>query len=210
MGLIPKMGGVLSIWLTSTLMGLKYFSILGIGISLLTLLSVKPLINFKKDYSIVFPPILIGLALYTASINPVALPFLILYAFLFSSMKVVKNRRIITKAGGLALTFPFPMMGLVVNANVTIPLILLFGLTSFNLFLADSKIYGKISMKNYLSALFLAILLYFLSPFEMFISISSTAFFITFISNSLSLKKFGYSLLALHLIFAIEFLILSF
>jgi hypothetical protein len=211
MKLLPRMGGAISIWLAATVMGLKHFTVIGVVTATLALLSINPLMYFKRDKSLVFPSLLAALSLYSAYLKPEVVPVLLLYSLLFALVKVVRERRISVKAGAIALTFPFPFMAVVSGASlaeIASPLTLLYSLTIFNLFLADSKVYNSVSMKNYLSIIPLAVVLFLLSPATMFLSVIAATTAIAILSPSLSIKKFGFSLLFLHLLFALEYVLL--
>lgn len=208
MKLLPRMGGVVSIWLASTLLGIKYFSITGILVALLSLFSINPLMNFKKKL-MVFPASLAVLCLYIAAVNSEAIIVLISYSILFASLKLTDNRRVYTKIGAFALTFPFPMMALSAGENlwnILQPLALLLTITAFNLYLADSRIYGN-SSKRFFALPLLAAVFLLLSPPAVSIPVITATAIVTIASPSLSLRRFGFSLLSLHLIFVLSFLI---
>ncbi len=211
MNLLPRMGGVISIWLTSTLLGLKYFTLLGLTISLLSLLSINPLMYMKRDFTLLFPILLSLSAAYLCILNPITLYFLLAYSFLFLMLRIVNERRIATKIGAFTLTFPFPMMALAFGADllgILHSLTLLLSLTAFNLFLADSRIYGEVSIKNYLALVPLALIFYLLSHPVLAAVVTAGAGVIVAKSSSMSVKKFGLSLLALNLLFVFGFLML--
>ncbi|WP_290623658.1 MULTISPECIES: hypothetical protein [unclassified Archaeoglobus] len=210
MKLLPRMGGVISIWLASTILGLKYFSILGILIAILSLFSVNPLMNLRKDFSLLFPSVLAVVSIYLALLNAEIVIILIFYSSLFALLKITRDRRLSTKLGALALTYPFPMMALVSGAGIqqiVTPLILLLSLTIFNFFLADSRIYSGVNAKNYLSLIPLAVVFYFFAPLVISIPVIVIATVVMLISERLTLRKFGFSLLFLHLMFAVGFLV---
>ncbi|AAB91063.1 hypothetical protein [Archaeoglobus fulgidus] len=213
MRLLPKMGGVISIWLTSTLLAMKYLTPLNLAIALLSLLSVNPLMYMKKDFSLVFPILLSALAAYILYLNPTTIYFLLAYSILFIALKFVNEWRIETKIGAFALTFPFPMMALAYGAGlmeILAPLTLLFSLTAFNLFLADSRIYGRVSAKNYLAIIPLALIFYILSHPVLAAAVTAAAIVVTVKANSISVRSFGFSLLFLNLLFVVGFLALDF
>ncbi len=211
MKLLPRMGGAISIWLAATVMGANYPSIVGFAAAALSLLSVNPLMHFKRDETLVFPALLATLSFYSVYLNPEILLILFAYSLLFALVKMVEDRRISAKLGAIALTFPFPFMAMASGVRlveIATPLTLLYSLTLFNLFLADSKVYSSISMKNYLSIIPVALIFFLLSPMAMFLSVTIAAAVITAISPSLTIRKFGFSLLFLHLLFAAEYVLL--
>lgn len=211
MKLLPKMGGVISIWFASTLLGAKYFNTIGIFVALLSLLSVNPLMNFKREL-IVFPFSLTTLCLYIAVMNPEAIIFLIFYLILFASLKLTDDRRVKTRIGAFALTFPFPMMALSAGEglmSILHPLALLLTITAFNLYLAESRIYGNNPSVRFLALPPLAAVFLLLTPPMVSIPVIAAATIVTVASPLLSLRRFGFSLLSLHLIFVLSFLILA-
>lgn len=210
------MGGVWSIWLASTVMGLKFFTFEGILASFLVLVSVQSFLE-RRDKTYLLPPLFLSMiVLYEIMSNSLLFILLLPYLILFLIQRVFAQRvRMSQKAyvqiGVFLLTIPFPLMaGFSADDTVDVlaPLLLLILITFFNLFLAEAVIFRKtLCRKNYLSLLLLIVFFLFLSPPVVFATVSLTALLLMFFAFKLSLRKLGFSLLGLHILFAVEYLV---
>ncbi len=211
----PRMSGAWGIWLVSTIMGLKYFTFLGITAALLMLISMQPLIRSDVDLRYYTPVVsLAALLTYAAVKNSVMLAYILPYAALLALQKYLRDRagqRAYIQAGALILTAPFPLMAGFHGAfpsEILIPWFLLLLLTFFNVTLADSLIFeGKFEAKNYAIFSILSVSLLTLTPLPMSASVIIMALLVLLASHRLTLKKFGFSLLGIHLLFAAQYLI---
>lgn len=210
------MGGVWSIWLVSTVMGLKYFTLPGFVASFLILISIQPLLKNDITLRSSIPVLALAVLLtYGVVINLTMLMYLLPYATLLVLQRYLKKRlgqRAYIQAGSLILTSPFPLMAgfyAIHPSEVLIPWLLLITLTYFNVILAESVIFEKgMKVRNYAAFLVLSILLIVYTPLLMSLSILLLAATLMVISRKLSLKKLGFSLLGLHMLFAVEYLLL--
>ncbi|WP_202319308.1 hypothetical protein [Archaeoglobus neptunius] len=212
MNLIPRMGGAWSIWLASTIMGLKFFSIEGLTASLLVLLSVNSLLDKRPGKrGRVFLLMLAALITFGIFKNSDFLVVVIPYSLLFAINRLTSSQRLFIVTGSLLLTFPFPLMaGLSgeISLKILSPLVLLISLTIFNLLTAESAIFRKrTDWRNYLSLTVLSSLFYILAPVFVFAAVTACSLFVLIFSSRITLKKLGFSLLGLHLLYAVTYLI---
>ncbi len=199
--------GAWSIWLASTTMGLKYFTIEGFVASVLTLLAVQPFL--RKDRKLLYLlSLLAGLILFATLKNYLLAVLILPYLILLAIQKVKKfSQRAYVQIGAVILTIPFPLMaGFYGEMDIFAPWFLLILITIFNVTLADSIIFERaLTMKNYLLLILLILSFYFLSPPLMFTIITLVAVLLYLVSSKFTLKQLGFSLLGFHLLFAALF-----
>jgi hypothetical protein len=231
---VPRMGGAWSIWLVSTIMGLKHFTFEGFIASILVLLSIQPFLKKERKAAEMIPPLALTVAvIYGIYKNPfmgiLILPYLILLSLFLVHRNSRKTKRTYIQMGAVTLTIPFPLMvgfheGFYVVydgfysgsyemlktyvLNIAIPWLLLILITIFNVLLADSVIFeGGLTIKNYITLALLTLSFVLLSPPHVFGVIVPLAILLSVVAGKLSLKKLGFSLLGFHILFAVEYLV---
>jgi len=211
---IPKMGGAWSIWLASTVMGLKYFTPEGFVASVLVLVSIQSFLKSRKDLPDMISPLLLSITVVYGVIKNSLMLFIVLPYLLLLILRqaLTKFQRIYIKIGALILTIPFPLMAGFYEsdvASIAAPWFLLILTTTFNVLLADSLIFEKsITLKNYLALVLLISSFYLLSPLPMFLSIFLFATILVILGKKITRRQLGFSLLSFHILFSIEYLLL--
>jgi|Deesub1362A_J573_1020465.scaffolds.fasta_scaffold00054_121 hypothetical protein len=208
------MGGAWSIWLASTVMGLKYFTPEGFVASVLVLVSIQSFLKSRKDLPDMISPLLLSITVVYGVIKNSLMLFIVLPYLLLLILRqaLTKFQRIYIKIGALILTIPFPLMAGFYEsdvASIAAPWFLLILTTTFNVLLADSLIFEKsITLKNYLALVLLISSFYLLSPLPMFLSIFLFATILVILGKKITRRQLGFSLLSFHILFSIEYLLL--